>query len=114
VRWLSDALIGLAERKVNLKAGHDDEAIIMPIHVICPSLKCRKILSMPEDVRGSLVKCRYCEMEFRVPRINRSRAVVPAMVNESARAAAATSAARERFDPVATPFTVAPPFAQPR
>ena len=39
----------------------------MPVQMICPSLRCRKILSVPEDVRGKLVKCQHCQTMFRVP-----------------------------------------------
>lgn len=43
----------------------------MGVHVVCPSLRCRKILTLPDDVRGTTVTCRYCEMQFRVPQIRR-------------------------------------------
>ena len=43
----------------------------MAVHVICPSLRCRKILELPDNVRGRTVTCRYCSMEFRVPQIRR-------------------------------------------
>jgi hypothetical protein len=49
----------------------------MAVHVICPSLRCRKILTLADDVRGTLVKCRYCDMEFRVPQLRRTP-VMPA------------------------------------
>lgn len=39
----------------------------MPVQLICPNLRCRKILSVPDEVRGKLVKCQYCQMTFRVP-----------------------------------------------
>ncbi len=39
----------------------------MAVHVICPSLRCRKILTLADDVKGKLVTCRYCSMQFRVP-----------------------------------------------
>lgn len=39
----------------------------MPIQLICPNLQCRKILSVPDEVRGKLVKCQYCQTMFRVP-----------------------------------------------
>jgi hypothetical protein len=39
----------------------------MAVHVICPSLRCRKILTLEDNVRGTLVDCRYCNMQFRVP-----------------------------------------------
>jgi hypothetical protein len=39
----------------------------MAVQLICPSLRCRKILSVPDDVRGKLVKCQHCQSMFRVP-----------------------------------------------
>lgn len=39
----------------------------MACQLICPNLRCRKILSVPEDVRGKLVKCQHCQTMFRVP-----------------------------------------------
>jgi hypothetical protein len=39
----------------------------MPVQLICPNLRCRKILSVPDDVRGKLVKCQHCQTMFRVP-----------------------------------------------
>ena len=50
----------------------------MAVHVICPSLRCRKILTLGDDVRGTLVKCRYCDMEFRVPANRRKEPAGPA------------------------------------
>jgi hypothetical protein len=43
----------------------------MPCQLICPNLRCRKILSVPEEVRGKLVKCQYCQTMFRVPEMKR-------------------------------------------
>ena len=43
----------------------------MGVHVVCPSLRCRKILTFAEEVRGTNVTCRYCQMQFRVPQIRR-------------------------------------------
>ena len=39
----------------------------MPVQMLCPSLKCRKILSVPDEARGKLVKCQYCQGMLRVP-----------------------------------------------
>jgi LSD1 subclass zinc finger protein len=39
----------------------------MAVQLLCPNLKCRKILSVPSDVRGKLVKCQYCQTMLRVP-----------------------------------------------
>ena len=37
------------------------------VQLICPNLKCRKLLAVPDDVRGKMVKCQYCQRQFRVP-----------------------------------------------
>jgi hypothetical protein len=39
----------------------------MPCQLICPNLRCRKILAVPDEVRGKLVKCQHCQTMFRVP-----------------------------------------------
>lgn len=39
----------------------------MPCQLICPNLRCRKILAVPDEVRGKLVKCQHCQTLFRVP-----------------------------------------------
>ncbi len=54
----------------------------MPVQLICPSLKCRKVLSVPDEVRGKLVKCQHCQTMFRVPEARK------AMVTEGRVAAA--------------------------
>ena len=56
----------------------------MAVHVICPSLRCRKILTLADDVRGTLVSCRYCQMEFRVPAPRRSDLLSPTTVAHTA------------------------------
>ena len=50
----------------------------------CPNLRCRKFLSVPDDVRGKLVKCQHCQTAFRVPE--------PAKRQEAAMAVAAAPA----------------------
>ena len=37
----------------------------MPVQLICPNLRCRKFLSVPDDVRGKLVKCQPMSRQFR-------------------------------------------------
>ncbi|HEX8914305.1 MAG TPA: hypothetical protein VF796_18300 [Humisphaera sp.] len=39
----------------------------MPVQLLCPNLRCRKFLAVPEEVRGKLVKCQHCQTLFRVP-----------------------------------------------
>jgi hypothetical protein len=43
----------------------------MPCQLICPNIKCRKILAVPDEVRGKLVKCQHCQTMFRVPDLKR-------------------------------------------
>jgi LSD1 subclass zinc finger protein len=39
----------------------------MPVMLLCPNLRCRKVLSVPEEVRGKTVKCQHCQTIVRVP-----------------------------------------------
>jgi hypothetical protein len=39
----------------------------MACQLICPNLRCRRILAVPEEMRGKLVKCQHCQQSFRVP-----------------------------------------------
>jgi hypothetical protein len=55
----------------------------MAVHVICPSLRCRKILELGDDVRGTVVTCRYCQMQFRVPRPPQRNPATPALRGRS-------------------------------
>jgi len=37
------------------------------VRLICPNLKCRKILSVPDSARGKKVRCRGCGMRVQIP-----------------------------------------------
>ncbi|HSU69189.1 MAG TPA: hypothetical protein VLJ39_20055 [Tepidisphaeraceae bacterium] len=50
----------------------------MAVQLICPNLRCRKFLSVPDDVRGKLVKCQHCQSTFRVPEGKKSEATAAA------------------------------------
>lgn len=39
----------------------------MSVQMLCPNLQCRKVLGVPEEVRGKTVKCQYCSTLFKVP-----------------------------------------------
>lgn len=39
----------------------------MAAQVMCPNLKCRKILSIPDEARGRVVKCQHCQTLLKVP-----------------------------------------------
>ena len=43
----------------------------MPCQLICPNLRCRKILKVPEEARGKVVRCQHCETMLRVPTARR-------------------------------------------
>ncbi|HMB96323.1 MAG TPA: hypothetical protein VKK61_09815 [Tepidisphaeraceae bacterium] len=47
----------------------------MACQIICPNLRCRKILSVPDEVRGKLVKCQHCQTMFRVPDVKKKETV---------------------------------------
>ena len=46
-----------------LDPGTSSNAVVM----ICPNLKCRRVLQVPGKYRGQHVKCRYCGLTFAVP-----------------------------------------------
>ncbi|HEV7301777.1 MAG TPA: hypothetical protein VGN72_20740 [Tepidisphaeraceae bacterium] len=50
----------------------------MAVQLICPSLRCRKILSVPDEVRGKLVKCQHCQSMLRVPELRKPAQAAPA------------------------------------
>jgi len=35
--------------------------------LLCPNLRCRKVLSVPDEVRGKTVKCQHCQTAIKVP-----------------------------------------------
>lgn len=39
----------------------------MSVRVMCPNLRCRKVLVIPDDARGRIVKCAHCNTTMRVP-----------------------------------------------
>ncbi len=39
----------------------------MAVSILCPNLKCRSVLAVPEQARGQKVRCKYCGMTFVVP-----------------------------------------------
>ena len=37
------------------------------IRLVCPNLKCRRILAVPESTRGKAIRCSGCGTAIRVP-----------------------------------------------
>ena len=37
------------------------------VQLICPNLRCRRILGVPESLRGKAVRCQHCQQVLRVP-----------------------------------------------
>ena len=61
----------------------------MSCQLICPNLRCRKILKVPEEARGKVVRCQYCQTMLRVPPARRS-AIAPVIPPPATVAPAAT------------------------
>jgi predicted Zn finger-like uncharacterized protein len=39
----------------------------MPVTLLCPNLRCRAVLQVPDQVRGKTVRCGHCGTVFSVP-----------------------------------------------
>ncbi len=37
------------------------------LQMVCPNLRCRKLLSVPAIARGRKVRCKHCSMRISVP-----------------------------------------------
>ena len=37
------------------------------VRIMCPNLRCRKVLSVPKQARGKTVRCRSCGTTIRIP-----------------------------------------------
>lgn len=53
----------------------------MAITIICPNLRCRGILQVPDAVRGRKVRCGKCGKDFLVPQGDRKKAEHKAATN---------------------------------
>jgi hypothetical protein len=40
------------------------------VRIMCPNLVCRKVLAVPESLRGKTVRCAGCSTNIRVPARN--------------------------------------------
>lgn len=49
----------------------------MAVTLICPNLKCRTILQVPDKARGKKVRCGKCGKNFIVPDPSQKRAPAP-------------------------------------
>ena len=57
-------------RRIQERQGNDRYyagRLFMAVLLLCPNLRCRKILSVPEGIRGKTVKCQHCQTIVRVP-----------------------------------------------
>jgi hypothetical protein len=60
------------------------------IRIMCPNLSCQRILAVPEQARGRIVRCRVCGMNIRIPQAKtpgEAPAKAPAAENEDKKAA---------------------------
>ncbi len=57
----------------------------MAATIICPNLRCRKVLFVPDEVRGKQVKCQHCQTLLRVPEERKVAAAGPVPHHYNAR-----------------------------
>ena len=60
----------------------------MTCQLICPNLRCRKILKVAEESRGKVVRCQFCQTMLRVPPPRRPATTPPVDAPASHRPAA--------------------------
>lgn len=48
-------------------ADNEVETKPMAAQLMCPNIQCRKILSVPDEARGKVVRCSHCQTALRVP-----------------------------------------------
>jgi len=44
-----------------------DHMAAQNVRIMCPNLICRKVLAVPEAVRGKTVRCKACGTNIKVP-----------------------------------------------
>lgn len=37
------------------------------VRIMCPNLKCRSVLAVPDAARGRMVRCKQCATNIRIP-----------------------------------------------
>jgi hypothetical protein len=55
------------------------------IRVMCPNLRCRAVLGVPDAARGRLVRCQNCGMNIKIPSKSEPR-VAPAEAPDAKKA----------------------------
>lgn len=45
------------------------------VMMLCPNLRCRKVLRVPESCRGKQVRCQFCSLTFGVPMASQKKDV---------------------------------------
>jgi len=56
----------------------------MAVTIICPNLKCRTILQVPDGVRGKKVRCSKCGKNFLVPAATQTKRAASAADDQGA------------------------------
>ncbi|MCP4712450.1 MAG: hypothetical protein GY869_27825 [Planctomycetes bacterium] len=41
----------------------------MAVNYRCPNVSCRKVLQVPDGMRGKKVRCGYCKTRHKVPKV---------------------------------------------
>jgi len=61
------------------------------VRIICPNLKCRAILSIPESARGMSVRCKLCGTRVTVPAKRAEKQTADVQTDDDAATAETTS-----------------------
>lgn len=69
-----------------------EAGIKMPVTLLCPNLRCRAVLQVPDTVRGKTVRCGHCGTVFAVPAARST----PAKAEVAAKAGAGDGTADEK------------------
>lgn len=56
------------------------------IRVMCPNLRCRAVLGVPDAARGRLVRCQNCGMNIKIPVKNEPKVPAAADAPEAKKA----------------------------
>jgi len=63
----ADHRVDVSKRSARTEEDKHVPSMNQSVRLICPSLRCRAILSVPTDVRGKTIRCRSCGTRVKVP-----------------------------------------------
>jgi hypothetical protein len=61
------ALTGVEFHEPGCACPSKKSAMTDTFRIMCPNLKCRSVLAVPEAARGRMVRCKQCGSNIRIP-----------------------------------------------